>query len=230
MSEICASLSRLSRPEMPVLLRNSLKRKVAAEISSAGHPWMAPDIRELLTMRVMPYGVGVLASLLIGVTFLTMLFSGIRGTTPRAGESAGGTSSVMLASNSNPFESFGSSDISPALFAGSRLGLGRESPSVNPKGALIALTRSLIRGGMKDDEVVVVADVFGNGLAQIAEVVEPSKDRRAVAELEKALGSDPAYAPFVPTNLEDRPDTVRVVLKFQSVNVSTAPEKSKHQK
>ncbi|MEO7539888.1 MAG: hypothetical protein ABIV21_07660, partial [Pyrinomonadaceae bacterium] len=84
MREIRASIGRLSRPEMPVSLRNSLKRKVAAEVSSAGHPWMAPDIRELLTMRVMPYGVGVFASLLIGVTFLTMLFSGIHGTTPRA--------------------------------------------------------------------------------------------------------------------------------------------------
>ena len=134
----------------------------------------------------------------------------------------------MLASNKNPFESFGSTDISPALFADSRMGLGSESPSVNPKGALVALTKSLIRGGMRDDEVVVVADVFGNGLAQIAEVVEPSRDRHAVAELEKALGSDPAYAPFVPSSLEERPDTVRVVLKFQSVDVSTTPRRPRH--
>ena len=40
----------------------------------------------------------------------------------------------------------------------------------------IALTKSFVRGEMKDEEVVVVADVFGNGLAQIAEVIEPPKD------------------------------------------------------
>jgi hypothetical protein len=92
---------------------------------------------------------------------------------------------------------------------------------------LIALTKALVRGGMKDDEVVVVADVFGNGLAQIAEVVEPSRDRRAVGELEKALDSDPAFAPFVPANMENRPDSVRVILKFQSVNVSTGSRREK---
>ena len=86
---------------------------------------------------------------------------------------------------------------------------------------MVALTSSLVRGEMNDDEVVVVAEVFGNGLAKIDEVVEPSKNRRAVGELEKALKSDPDFAPFVPANLDQRPDSVRVVLKIQNVNVST---------
>jgi len=85
----------------------------------------------------------------------------------------------------------------------------------------------MFRGGMKDDEVVVVADVFGNGLAQVSEVVEPSRDTRAIAELEKALQSDPEFAPFVPASLEDRPDSVRVVLRFQVVNVSTGSKKTR---
>jgi hypothetical protein len=71
-----------------------------------------------------------------------------------------------------------------------------------------------------------VADVFGNGLAQIAEVVEPSRDRHAVAELQKALDSDPSYAPFVPASYENRPDSVRVVLRFQSVAVNTYTKRS----
>ena len=76
---------------------------------------------------------------------------------------------------------------------------------------------------MRDDEVTVVADVFGNGLAQIAEVVEPSRDERAVEELERALQSDPSYAPFVPANMDQRSsETIRVVLKIQSVNVDTS--------
>ena len=75
---------------------------------------------------------------------------------------------------------------------------------------------------MKDDEVVVVAEVFGNGLARIDEVIEPSRDRQAVRELENALKSDPNYAPpFVPAHLDQRSDTVRVILKIQSVNIDT---------
>jgi hypothetical protein len=85
----------------------------------------------------------------------------------------------------------------------------------------VALTNSLVRGEMKDDEVVVVAEVFGNGLAKIDEVIEPSRDRRAVGELEKALESDPAFAPFVPADMDRRPESVRVVLKIQNVDVNT---------
>lgn len=135
--------------------------------------------------------------------------------------STGGSSAVLLASNRNPYSTNSFAEISPSEYAQARLGLAGESPSINPQGALIALTKSLIHGGMKDDEVVVVADVFSNGLAQIAEVVEPSHNWRAVGELEKALDSDPSVAPFVPTSLESRPDSVRVVLKFQSVDVNT---------
>ena len=80
---------------------------------------------------------------------------------------------------------------------------------------------------MKDDEVVVVADVFSNGLARVTEVVEPSRDRFAIGELEKAFQSDSAYAPFVPSTMENRADSVRVVLKFQSVDVSTSSKPGK---
>jgi hypothetical protein len=112
---------------------------------------------------------------------------------------------------------------SPAAYADTRRGVAGESPSINPRGALVALTKSLVRGEMHDDEVTVVADVFSDGLAQIAEVVEPSRDRRAISELQKALESDPAFAPFVPANVDRRSDTpIRVVLKIQNVNVPTS--------
>jgi hypothetical protein len=125
----------------------------------------------------------------------------------------------MLLANSNPKRD--PLDLTPSEYAQTRLSIAGESPSVNPNGALIALTRSLVRGEMKDDEVVVVAEVFGNGLARISEVVEPSHDHRAVAELEQALKSDPAYAPFVPADFDKRSDSIRVILKLQSVDVQT---------
>lgn len=226
---IKSGLKQLRRPSISTALRNSLKENVRSEIRVEKETWLpvSRDIREWLQMRVMPYGVGVFASVLIGVTFLTMMFSGMLkpGRLPVA--SSGG-SSIMLAANSNPYTRHDADEISPTEYAQTRLGFATESPSINPKGALIALTRSFIRGGMKDDEVVVVADVFSNGLAQIADVVEPSRNQRAVSELEKALDSDPSFAPFVPSAMENRPDSVRVVLKFQSVNVNTGVKRENH--
>jgi hypothetical protein len=130
--------------------------------------------------------------------------------------------STVLLANANPEADSGDYELSAPDFDMPRLAISGESPSVNPQGALIALTKSFVRGKMEDDEVVVVAEVFGNGLARIDEVVEPSRNRRAVRELENALKSDPNYAPpFVPAHLDQRSDTVRVVLKIQSVNVDT---------
>lgn len=228
-NEIRAGLRQMCRPEISAVLRNTIKQAVIPEARAGKHSWLplTSDIREYLQMRVMPYGVGVFASVLIGLTFLTMMFSGMF-RTGNVTMSASRDSSIMLAGNSNPFRNLDSSEISPSDYARTRLGLGGESPSINPQGALIALTKSLVRGGMKDDEVVVVADVFGNGLAQIAEVVEPSRDRRAVGELQKALESDPAFAAFVPSTMENRPESVRVVLKIQSVNVSTGSKRNKN--
>jgi len=227
--EIRTGMRQMTRPEMPGVLRYALKNNVRAEMRSKRRSWLpvSANTRELLQMRVMPYSVGVFASLLIGMTFLTLMFSGMlrTGNATIAGRSE--ETSVMLASNSSPFRYQDLSEISPSDYAQTRLGFASESPSINPQGALIALTKSLVRGGMKDEEVVVVADVFGNGLARIAEVVEPSSDLRAVSDLQKALESDPAYAAFIPSNLESRPDSVRVVLKFQSVDVSMGSRQDK---
>ena len=227
--EIHASLRQMRRPEISASLKNTLKDAVRSELRVEKQSWLhvSSGVREWLQMQVMPYSVGVAASLLIGMTFLTMMFSGMlaSGNVPLA--IAGKQQSIMIASNPSPYNDNDPAMISPPDYAKSRLEFSSESPSINPQGALIALTKSLVRGGMKDDEVVVVADVFSNGLARIAEVVEPSRDQKAVGELEKALESDPAFSPFVPTTIENRPDSVRVVLKFQSVDVSTGEKRRK---
>ena len=227
-AEICevkTSVRQMSRPQISVDLQNQLKRSVRTEVRTARTTWLpiSTDIRRWLQISVMPYGVGVLASLVLGFTFLAMMFSGNRnlGQLTAATQSPYRSGPVMLTSNRNPYREPYSESLSASDYAQTRLDISSESPSINPQGALIALTKSLVRGGMKDDEVVVVADIFGNGLAQIAEVVEPSRDRQAVNELQKALDSDPAYAPFVSSALDKRSDNMRVVLKFQSVSVQT---------
>jgi hypothetical protein len=220
--EIRTGLRQLPRPELSHFAAEQIRTAVRSELrmSKTSIIPLSQSIREWLQMSVLPYGVGAFASLAIGISFLTLMFSGSLRTGPFAGD-AKGDQTVLLASNRHLSYDISPTDISQTDYARERMAFASESPSVNPQGALVALTRSFVRGGMKDDEVVVVADVFGNGLAQIAEVVEPSRDRRAVGELEKALDSDPAYAPFVSADIENRPESVRVVLKFQSVNVST---------
>jgi hypothetical protein len=220
--EVRNSMRRMARPEIPSSLKFQLKRAIREEITVEKTAWLpvSAATRAWLRKDLMPYAVGTLASVVIGLTVLTSMFSGLRDRNQRSSFAPAGSDTVLLASNRDPFS--GGDLVSPSDFAHSRMDVSRESPTVNPQGALIALTKSFVRGDMHDDEVVVVADVFGNGLAQISEVVEPSRDRRAVGELERALASnDPQYAPFVAANLDQRSDSVRVVLKFQSVDVPT---------
>ncbi|HEX8638290.1 MAG TPA: zf-HC2 domain-containing protein [Pyrinomonadaceae bacterium] len=220
------SLRAFSRPEIPAQTLNSARAAIAAETSpfaTRSRSLFSDGYREWLQMRVMPYGVGALASLILGFTLLYSLLSAANRFEPRAELPRNGSfsDSGILLANAKPNSERNETDLTPTQYAQTRMAIAGESPSINPQGALIALTKSLVRGDMKDEEVVVVADVFGDGLAQIAEVVEPSRNRLAVIELEKALKNNSEYAPFVPANLDGRSDTVRVVLKIQSVNVKT---------
>jgi len=227
--EMRSALRQLRRPAISVDLKNNIRSTVRSEITNRQQSLLpvTSEIREWLQMRVMPYGVGVVASVLIGVTFLTMMFSGRLKPIPDLASNGDKDGSVMLASNSMPpaddiFLDDVSDPITATDFAQSRLGFAKDSPSVNPQGGLMALTKAVVRGGMKDEEVVVVADVFSNGLATITEVVESPRDRKVMDELEKAFKSDASRAPFVPSVLEHRPESMRIVLKlFQSVDVST---------
>ncbi len=220
--EVKNGLRSLARPVMPEAFLASLRSAVATELAP---PMRTPvfhlieDRRNWLETWMMPSAVGTCASLMFGLLMLWGILSSARdpgdfiavSTAPRP---------VMLAS-SNPMIGEESIDILAAEYATTRLSIAGESPSVNPQGALVALTKSLVRGEMRDDEVVVVAEVFGNGLARISQVVEPSGNSRAIEDLERALESDPVYAPFVPASFDGRSERMRVVLKIQNVNVHT---------
>lgn len=216
----------LARPELPQDLLASVRNRVRQEIkSNQPQPIRQPqkNMYEWLQMRVMPYAVGTVASLLFGFLLLSSLLNHTNDSpqNPDFAKYEPFTKSDVLLANANPNMNADEFELDAADFAAARLSISSESPSINPQGALVALTKAFVRGKMKDDEVVVVADVFGNGLAQIAEVVEPSRDRHAVRELEEALKNNPDYAPFVPANIDHRSETVRVIFKIQSVNVET---------
>lgn len=223
--EVKNSVRSLARPVMPQEFLTSLRTAVASGLQpSVRTPvfYVIEDRRNWFKTWFMPSAVGTFASIVFGLFMLWGILSTARdpGEFIIAAAAQNPRSTTMLAS-SNPMIGPESYDLLPADYAITRLSVARESPSVNPQGALVALTKSLVRGEMRDEEVVVVADVFGNGLARIAEVVEPADNSRTIQELEKALESDPVYAPFVPASYDKRSDRMRVVLKIQNVNVET---------
>ncbi|MGI8556025.1 MAG: hypothetical protein ACR2LT_06685, partial [Pyrinomonadaceae bacterium] len=188
-------------------------------------PMFSTSLREWLQYRMMPYGVGTIASMILTFALLTTLLS-TREATEKGVENARRNSnrSVLIAADSNP-------KIPDILYGGeSALGdlpIADESPSINPAGALVALTKSIVRGKMKDEEVVIVADVFGDGIAKIAEVVEPPQDQKAMQDLEKAMNDKRSSAPFVPASQDNRAQVVRVIFKIQRVDVIEKPAKIK---
>ena len=164
---------------------------------------------------MMPYSIGTVAASLFTVAFLFVLMSDLQ-TSVNVLQARGEKDTDILLANSNAEDMRQEMQL-PLEFGGVPMAVSQ--PELNPAGALIALTKSIVRGDMKDEEVVIVADVFGSGLARIAEVVDPPDNERAMRELEKAFSSEPGAAPFMPSRLNKDTDRVRVILKIQRVDV-----------
>ncbi len=223
------SLRVLARPALSNERLTAMRNRVAQQVETTRRePWFATteDFAEWLQMRLMPYSVGTALSLIFGLTLLWTLLSAVY--IPEKNQELAKyqpppnqSTTFLTDSNSRSYTTGNDFDLKASDYAAARMSVSGQSPSLNPQGALVALTKSIMRGNMKDDEVVVVADVFGDGLAQIAEVVEPSSRLQAVSELEKALKNDPQFAPFVPASFDGRSETVRVILKINRVDIKT---------
>ncbi|MBX3266662.1 MAG: zf-HC2 domain-containing protein [Acidobacteria bacterium] len=222
LKEIRSEIASLVRPRLSAERIGMIRLAVAESLPVTSTA--APGFKLIETTGswfdrwLMPSMVGSLASLVLSVTLVWLIMSPANVAEVAANRTPQQPAErpIFLAGN-DPL----AAELTPFQYASTRYSVSAESPSVNPQGALIALTRSLLRGEMKDDEVVVVADVFGNGLARIAEVVEPINDDKAIRDLEKALQSDPSFAPFVPAEMDRRGESVRVVLRLQTVDVDT---------
>jgi hypothetical protein len=218
-------LRSMARPAIPVAVLESIRSSVRAKAQPAVEAYglLNPGSeRRSYSLLFMSYAAGALASLVLGFTFLVLVSASGGGRRSDLGVAKNNLGSPVLISN-NSLSAMDQEVLSPQDYASSRTSIAAISPSVNPQGSLISLTRSLMNGELKDDEVVVVADVYQNGSAQIAEVVEPSRNQSAVDELARAFDYDAGPA-FVPSTLDRRSsDPVRVILKIQSVYVSTKP-------
>jgi hypothetical protein len=204
-------------------LNSKIKTAIRHEKEQAVRlPFVSTHMRDWLMLRLMPVTVGVATTLILTFGSLTAMLSSIEDNA-RAIETASMAprqEALMLAADTTTGVADMVMWVSPADYAMSRRDVSQESPSINPNGTLIALSRSLLPSIPHNDEIVVVADVDSNGRAYISETVGTGGDGELLARLERAFGASGPGAPFVPASFDGRPGMVRTVFRFHTVDVS----------
>src|SRR5215210_33495 len=208
----------MARPAPPTDLAASIRDALVIERAARNAtPRLTPAERvtHWIGVRLMPYSVGAVYSVVLFVA----VFGALRSQLIILRNLA----AAQALENGQPAPGAeGGYDVtrplSPDLAAAARAAWGPESPTLNPRGALAKLTVAPPSdGNPDDDDMIVVADVYSNGTASLAEVVEPPRNRRMVEDLQDALRKSPA---FVPASLDRRPQTMRVVFVLQKMNVA----------
>jgi hypothetical protein len=214
-------LGALPRPlppsDLAATINDALLIEAGAALRQPKLPLSVSFVR-WLQPRVMPYTIGTFASCLLFILMFTALRSSLMAfhTFDRATRTTFATYRITYIQADD-----GGYDITQPItsesLAARRSAVGVESPSLNPNGALAALAWTPTRtSGAKDDDMVVVTDVFSNGRASLADVVQPPRDKRLLDEFQNALREGPA---FVPASYDRRPQTMRVVFVLQKVNI-----------
>ncbi|HEX8068963.1 MAG TPA: zf-HC2 domain-containing protein [Pyrinomonadaceae bacterium] len=199
---VVRALNQLERPQPPADLLPTISGALMIERAARRQQppqtpwaWLANWVRP----RVMPYTVGAFVSLLL---FLAVS-SALR---PHVGM-------LREMARENSMEEI---QMVVVGVPGQPNDLRGLVPSLNPNGALAKLVRSPAEGAADDDDMVLAADVFSNGDAALAEIVQPPRNRHMLYEVEAAFRQAPA---FLPAARDRRPGTVRVVLSLSKVNV-----------
>lgn len=214
-------LQSLRQVNMPNNLVSSVRRAVAVEIAaSRREPRLSftEKLENYSRSWLAPYSVGALASSLLFVLSFIGLWSSMnafRDFKTAQNRADRNQAEILLASNSSK-----NNALPPLLtaeeYSALRMNYSAESPSLNPGSSFVAMTASMKNGALSDDSIVIVADVFADGLAKVSQVIRASRDRRTMRELEKSLQIEPA---FVTAKMDNRPETVRVVYLIQKVDV-----------
>jgi hypothetical protein len=213
---ITRNLARLAPPPAAGNLANVISNAMAIEagvrtpVQSIGTQlgnWLRP--------RLVPYAISSFASVML---FIGM-FAGLRPHLVALREAQMATEVYLNKPGASPFYDI-NQPISSESYAALRAPFSGESPSLNPRGALAAMTRSAMhmQSGTRttSDDMIVVADVYGNGSASLAGVVYAPRDGRMLDEFQAALRQNAA---FVPASMDGRPTTMRVVFSLQKVDV-----------
>jgi len=211
------NLSLLTPPAPPSDLNEVISNALAIEAAARRqqpNPSLAYRVLRFIEPRVMPYSVGSFAS----VIMFFLMFTALRPHFVALREAAAAPRNGVFVLQTPNYDLY--KPVTPESFAADRAPFGVESPSLDPKGALAALTVSYARPHANTDgdadDMIVVTNVFSNGVASLADVVQPPRDKRMLAEFESALRENAA---FVRASLDGRPDTMRVVFAVQKVDV-----------
>jgi hypothetical protein len=200
------ALARLEQPLPPANLATSInnlllieraarRQQPSGSLSSQFLRWLEP--------RLMPYAVGALTSVLLFVGVVNGLRSQLR--LLRDLTIATQQAALDDSFDKSLFEVTGGYDVTKPV------------PTINPNGALAALIRTPSSSSDDDaDDMVIYADVFSNGSASLAGVVQPPRNPQLLDEVQEAFRQTPA---FVPASLDRRPQTMRVVLSLSKVSV-----------
>lgn len=212
-------LSLMARPAPPPDLAASIRDALVIERAARNAtPRLSPAERvsRWIGAHLMPYSVGAVYSVVLFAAVFGALRSQLVLLRNLAVAQALENGQPVPGSDGSGYDV--TRPLSPDLAAAARASWGPESPTLNPRGALAALTVAPSSdGNPDDDDMIVVADVYSNGTASLAEVVEPPRNRRMVEDLQNALRKNPA---FVPASLDRRPQTMRVVFVLQKMNVA----------
>lgn len=215
---VSRGLRSLPRPSVPTDLVSTISEALAIEAVASQQERERPFAVRLamwLEPKLMPYTVGSFASVIL---FIGM-FAGLRPHFVALREAAARQQVTMVEISRYPGYDI-TQPVTPEMFSAKRAPFAEQSPTLNPGGSLAALTTAYAHprsSAAEDaDDMIVVADVFSNGSASLASVVQPPRDRRMLDEFEIALRRDAA---FVPASMDRRPDTMRVVFSVQKVDV-----------
>ena len=214
LKSLTRSLKMMRRPTLPPGLAETIADLLLIEAAARQAPKISWErrIARFLQPRLMPYSVGSFASVILFFLMFTALrphFVALR----EAALQNGGYYVVRTVALPPGYDLY--QPVSQQDFASMRAPWGEESPSLNPGGALAALTRAYShpraneRTGADADDMVVAAVVYKDGTASLVDVVQAPRDRRMLDDFESALRTDPS---FVPASYDRRPDTMRVIL------------------
>lgn len=210
---VVRSLARLERPALPFNLAASISDAIMIERAarlSQPTPSLLLRVISWIEPRIMPYTVGALTSIMLFVAVSTALrpqFRVLRELAIAARQDTYTPANVIWLDGHD-----GYNVMQPVPLE------GYAAPRLDPHGALAALVRTPSNSRRADDDdMSVVADVFSNGSASLTEIVQPPRNPHMLDEVQDALRRNPA---FVPASLDQRPQTMRVVLSLSKVNVS----------
>jgi hypothetical protein len=210
-------LRQLARPAAPPSLAAAINDALMIE-AAARQQSPTLTFREQvigwIEPRLMPYSVGSLVSVIL----FTVMLVGLRPHFIALRDAAQQGKSILVLETNTGYDL--NRPVAGQDYSARRAPFAEQSPSLNPGGALAALTGNYTRPHRGQfqyaDDMVVVADVFSNGAASLADVVQAPRNRQMLADFEVALRQSAA---FVPASLDRRPDTMRVVFSVQKVDV-----------